>query len=216
MSHDRNGRNPTAPKTAEPAPVVYVIDDDLDVREALKSLLGSVGLESLAFGSTEEFLPSRDTVSCLVLDIRLPGGSGLDFPARLARAGIVIPVIFLTGHGDIRMSVSAMKAGAVEFLTKPFREQELLDAVQKALDRDRARRERIAQLQAVKARYDSLTEREREILRLVTSGRLNKQIAHDAGLSEVTVKVHRAKLMRKLQVRNLPALVKVADALGVG
>jgi len=216
MIINRPKAKPHVSAVPDQSPIVFVIDDNPDVREALKSLLESVRLDTRVFASTEEFLRNRvEAVSCLVLDVRLSGTSGLDFQTRLADAGIDIPIIFITGHGDIRMSVRAMKAGAVQFLTKPFREQDLLDAVREALERDRARRNRVGQSQALKSRYESLSEREREILPLVTTGLQNKQIAHQVQLSEVTVKVHRANLMRKLQVRGLTALVKAAGALGV-
>jgi FixJ family two-component response regulator len=195
--------------------VVFVVDDDLHVREGLRSLLQSVRLGCEAFGSTREFLQRKpgDAVSCLILDVRLPGPSGLDFQAELAGAHIDIPIIFLTGHGDIPMTVRAMKAGAVEFLTKPVREQDLLDAVRIALERDRTRREKEVKLHEMKARFESLSEREREVMALVTTGLLNKQIAGEMNLSEVTVKVHRHKLMKKLGARSVPELVKMAEAL---
>jgi len=196
---------------------VYVVDDDHDVREGLKALLESVNLDCEVFGSAREFLDREpsDAVSCLVLDVRLPGVSGLDFQAELARRNIDIPVIFITGHGDVPMTVRAMKAGAVEFLTKPFREQDLLDAVSAALARDRTRRERDDGLRDLKSRYGTLSEREREVFALVTAGLLNKQMAGELELSEVTVKVHRHNLMKKLGARTLPDLVRIAETLGV-
>lgn len=203
--------------SADAKQLVFVIDDDADVREGLEALLQSVSLPCEVFSSTREFLnrkPSH-TVSCLVLDVRLPGPSGLDFQTELARAQIDIPIIFITGHGDIPMTVRAMKAGAVEFLTKPVREQDLLDAIRVALDRDRIRRERNDRLSELRTRFGTLSERERTVLSLVTSGMLNKQMAGKMNLSEVTVKVHRHNLMRKLAARSLPDLVKMAEALQI-
>jgi RNA polymerase sigma factor (sigma-70 family) len=199
------------------APVVFVVDDDADVREGLKALLDSVGLRCEVFASTREFLQRKpaDTASCLVLDVRMPGTSGLDFQAELASTHVDIPVIFLTGHGDIRMTVKAMKAGAVEFLTKPVREQDLLDAINVALGRDRARRENEDKVRQLKRRFESLSDREREAMSLVITGMRNKQIASDMKLSEVTVKVHRHKIMKKLGVKSVPELVRMAEALGV-
>ena len=204
-------------KSADPKQVVYVVDDDVDVREGLRSLLQSVSLGCEVFASAREFLNRRpsNAVSCLVLDVRLPGPSGLDFQAELAGAHIDIPIIFITGYGDIPMTVRAMKAGAVEFLTKPLREQDLLDAVRVALDRDRARREQDERLSGLKARYESLSEREREVLSLVTVGMLNKQMAGQMNLSEVTVKVHRHNLMKKMGAKSVPELVKMAEALRI-
>jgi len=202
--------NATAPKQ-----IVFVIDDDVDVREGLRSLLDSVRLDCEVFTSTREFLNRKSTnaVSCLILDVRLPGPSGLDFQVELAAAHIDIPIIFITGYGDIPMSVRAMRAGAVEFLTKPVRGQDLLDAVGVALERDRVRRERDKKLQALKERYLSLSAREREVMELVTTGMLNKQIAGRMNLSEVTVKVHRHNLMSKLGAKSVPELVKMGEAL---
>jgi RNA polymerase sigma factor (sigma-70 family) len=196
-------------------PIVYVVDDDRDVREGLTSLLESVGLRTQTFDSTADFLRSKrvDSVSCLILDVRLPGLSGLDFQAELSQAKIGTPIIFITGHGDIPMSVKAMKAGAIEFLTKPVREQDLLDAVRLALGRDRARREENERLRAVRARYEALSPREREIMFLVCSGLMNKQVAAKMGVSEVTVKVHRHNLMKKLGAKSLAELVRMADTL---
>ena len=199
------------------APVVFIVDDDANVREGLKALLDSVGLRAEVFGSTREFLQHKasDRVSCLVLDVRMPGMSGLDFQAELASTHVDIPVIFLTGHGDIPMTVKAMKAGAVEFFTKPVREQDLLDAINVALERDRARRENDDRLRQLKTRFQSLSDREREVLTLVIAGMLNKQIADEMKLSEVTVKVHRHNLIKKLGAKSVPDLVRMADILGV-
>jgi FixJ family two-component response regulator len=196
---------------------VFVVDDDAGMRDALKSLFGSVGLQAQTFASASEFLQAKlpDTPSCLVLDVRLPGLSGLDFQAELAKANIHVPVVFITGHGDIPMTVRAMKAGAVEFLTKPFRDQDLLDAVQLGLDRDRARRNSDQAVSAIRARFDSLTPREQQVIALVTSGLMNKQIAAEIGVTEVTVKVHRGHVMRKMGAKSLADLVRMADALGV-
>jgi RNA polymerase sigma factor (sigma-70 family) len=196
---------------------VYVVDDDHDVREGLDALLQSVGLKCKAFASTSEFLRNQlpDEPSCLVLDVRMPGLSGIDFQAELAGAKINIPIIFLTGHGDMPMSVKAMKAGAVEFLTKPVREQDLLDAVRVALDRDRAEREHDAKTRDLRARFNMLSQREQEIMRLVCAGLMNKQVAAEIGVSEVTVKVHRHNTMKKLGARSLAELVRMADSLGI-
>ena len=198
-------------------PIVYVVDDDMDVRQGLSALMESIGLDCKVFASAQEFFEEQplNSPSCLVLDVRLQGTSGLDVQMRLAKAQMEIPIIFMTAHGDIPMSVQAMKAGAVEFLLKPVREQELLDAVHVALDRDRARRRADEELRELKMRFESLSHREREILSMVTSGMLNKQIAAEMGLSEVTVKVHRHNLMKKLAAKNVPDLVRMADNLGV-
>jgi FixJ family two-component response regulator len=202
---------------AEAQSIVFVVDDDASLRDALRSLLRSVGLRVEAFGSAADFLKCRlpDAVSCLVLDIRLPGVSGLDFQAELAKAGIHIPIIFITGHGDIPMTVRAMKAGAVEFLTKPFRDQDLLDAVQMALERDRSRRAGDKAVHDVRTRFESLTPREQEVIGLVTAGLMNKQIATELGVSEITVKVHRRNVMKKMGARSLADLVRMADALEI-
>jgi FixJ family two-component response regulator len=202
---------------SEEQPVVFVIDDDQSVRDALAGLLRSVGLEVQSFGSTQEFLQSTrpDAPGCLVLDVRLPGRSGLDFQRELAESSMHMPIVFITGHGDIPMSVRAMKAGAIEFLTKPFHDQELLDAIQLGIERDRARRRDAATVAALRQRFDSLTPREREIMALVAAGRLNKQIAGDIEVSEITVKVHRGQVMRKMQAKSLAELVRMTDQLGV-
>jgi FixJ family two-component response regulator len=194
---------------------VIVVDDDPAIREALQSLLRSVGLRVRLFGSVAEFLDSAppDGPSCLVLDVRLPGRSGVELQDELVRTETRLPVIFITGHGDIQMSVRAMKAGAVEFLTKPFRDQELLDAVQVALERDRARREAAKALACLQSRYQSLTAREREVMALVVTGRPNKTIAAEIGISEITVKAHRGRVIRKMGARTLADLVRIADSL---
>jgi FixJ family two-component response regulator len=203
--------------SAEPQPIVLVIDDDVSLREALSSLFRSVGLPVKTFASAAEFLQFKlpDTPTCLVLDVRLPGVSGLDFQSDLAKAHIDIPIVFMTGHGDIPMTVRAMKAGAVEFLPKPFREQEMLDAVQVGLERDRNRRKNAGDSAKLKASFDTLTSREQEIMGLVTTGLMNKQIAGELGVSEITVKVHRGSVMRKMRAKSLAELVRMADALGV-
>src|SRR6516225_3672877 len=184
--------------------IVYIVDDDVDVREGVRALLQSVGLEVVALSSTMEFLAHKRSQgpSCLVLDIRLPGLSGLDFQTELAKAQIDIPIIFITGHGDIPMTVKAMKAGAVEFLTKPLREQDLLDAVRVALERDAARRKSEGSVAKLRALFDQLTSREQEVLSLVTAGLMNKQVAGKLGISEIMVKVHRGNLMKKLDAKS--------------
>jgi FixJ family two-component response regulator len=201
----------------EEAPVAFIIDDDATVRDSLADLLRSVGLAAQTFGSTREFLDSKrpNLPGCIVLDIRLPGGSGLEFQSSLAGSGIDLPVIFITGHGDIPMSVRAMKSGAVEFLTKPLREQELLDAVQLGIERDQVRRRQAKRVAELQERVASLTPREQEVLALVIRGRLNKQIAHELQLSETTVKVHRSQVMRKMSAASLVDLVQMARHLGV-
>ena len=206
--------------THEPAnkePIVFVIDDDASMRRALTNLFQSVGLGVQVFGSAAEMLHSKlsDVASCLVLDIRLPGLSGLDFQTELAKANIHIPIIFMTGHGDIPMTVRAMKGGAVDFLTKPFRDQDVLDAVGKAIERDRSRREAdkiVANLQTL---HETLTPREREVLALVSSGLMNKQIAGELGLAEITVKIHRGHIMKKMGATTLADLVRKAEMLGI-
>ncbi len=202
---------------AELEPTVFVIDDDADLREALSSLFRSVGLQVKALATAPEFLQIKlpEGPTCLVLDVRLPGLSGLDFQAELTRAKIDIPIVFMTGHGDIPMTVRAMKAGAVEFLPKPFRDQDMLDAVQTGLERDRGRRKNASETAKLKASFDTLTAREQEIMGLVTTGLMNKQIAGRLGVSEITVKVHRGSVMRKMNARSLADLVRMADALGV-
>jgi FixJ family two-component response regulator len=209
---------PASPKQIpERDATVFVIDDDAEVRAALQSLLRSVGLKVETFSSTAEFLTgsTTDSPSCLVLDVRLPGLGGLDFQSELAKADIQIPIVFITGHGDIPMTVRAMKAGAVEFLPKPFRDQDLLDAVRVGLERDRVRLENEKLTSKLKGDYQSLTYREQQVMALVTSGLMNKQVAGEIGVTEITVKVHRGNVMRKMGAKSLADLVRMADALGI-
>jgi FixJ family two-component response regulator len=202
---------------SEEAPVVFVIDDDPSVRNGLDSLLRSVALNVQLFASTEDFLRATrpDAPACIVLDVRLPGQGGLEFQRELGRLNIQLPIIFITAHGDIPMTVQAMKGGAIEFLAKPFRDQELLDAIRLGIERDRARRSDAAASAGLRENFNSLTSREREIMALVVTGRLNKQIAADLSVSEITVKVHRGQLMRKMQASSLADLVRMADRLGI-
>jgi FixJ family two-component response regulator len=199
-------------------PIVYVVDDDASLREALRSLLRSIGLLVELFDSVTDFMghPRPDVPSCLLLDVRLRGTSGLDFQQQLANAGIHLPIVFMTGYGDIAMTVRAMKAGAVDFLTKPFREQDLIDAVSAAHQRDRLRREAERGQQALQDRYATLTARERQVMALAASGLMNKQIAGQIGLSEITVKIHRGQAMRKMAARSFADLVRMAQALEPG
>ena len=211
--------HPTSPRNVASTeePIVYVVDDDASVREALRNLFRSVGLRVEVFGTAPEFLQSKlpDVASCLILDIRLPRLSGLDFQADLARAGIHIPIIFMTGHGDIPMTVRAMKAGAVDFLTKPFRDQDMLDAVTTAIERDRNSRSEARALSDLHARLATLSAREQEIMTLVTTGLMNKQIAAEIGVAEITVKIHRGHIMKKMAAKSLADLVKMAQTLGI-
>lgn len=205
------------PETAaqSTAEMIYIVDDDRSVRESLEDLLASTGLACMAFGSAREFLEATlpDVPACLVLDVRMPGMSGLDFQRELVRLGISIPVVFITGHGDIPMSVKAMKAGAIEFLTKPFREQDLLDAISLGLSQDKQAREAAALVTQLKLRHSSLTDGERDVMALVVSGLLNKQVAARLGVSEITVKVRRGALMRKMAADSLATLVKMSERL---
>lgn len=197
-------------------PIVHIVDDDRSLRDAVQSLLESVGLRARAYASSAEFIDARawSGPGCLLLDVRLPGVSGLEFQGRMESLGVHLPVIFMTGHGDIPMSVRGMKAGAVDFLTKPFRDQDLLDAVALALDRDRTRRASDADVEDLRTRFAMLSPREQEVMRLVAAGRMNKQVAGELGISEVTVKIHRGAAMRKMAARTLPDLVRMADLLG--
>jgi FixJ family two-component response regulator len=210
---------PTSPGdlTSADQPIVFVIDDDESMRRALSNLFESVGLRVEVFGSALELLGSKlpDVASCLVLDIRLPGLSGLDFQTELAKASIHIPIIFMTGHGDIPMTVRAMKAGAIDFLTKPFRQQEMLDAVATAIERDRKRREDDKMISNAQARVETLTPRERDVLALVAAGLMNKQIAAELGIAEITVKIHRGHIMKKMGTRSLADLVKITEMLRI-
>jgi FixJ family two-component response regulator len=200
-----------------PQAVVFVVDDDAAVRDALSSLIRSVGLRVELFGTADEFLARKipDAPCCLILDVRLPRLSGLDFQSELAKAKIQIPIIFITGHGDIPMTVRAMKAGAVEFLTKPFRDQDLLDAIQVAIERDRIRHQSQQTVSDLRSKFETLTPREQQVMALVTGGLMNKQVAAEIGVSEITVKFHRGKLTRKMGAKSLAELVRMADILGV-
>jgi FixJ family two-component response regulator len=197
--------------------IVFVVDDDASVRDAIKSLIGSVGLRVETFETAQEFLSSKrpDLPGCVVLDVRLPGLSGLDLQRELATHGIKLPIIFITGHGDIPMSVRAMKEGALEFLTKPFRDQDLLDAIQKALERDRAARQQRTEMAELRECFDTLTSREKEVMNLVVAGLLNKQIATELGTSEITVKIHRGQVMKKMGPQSLAELVRMSERLGI-
>ena len=213
----RQGSRATSPVSAAEEPIVYVIDDDPLMLGGLSSLFRSIGLRVEAFASATELLqsPLPGTPSCLVVDIRLPRLSGLDLQAELRSSGVMIPIVFITGHGDIPMSVKAMRAGAINFLTKPFRDQEMLDAVREALERDRSRLSEVKSNSDEQARFASLTPRQREIMALVTSGLMNKQIAAKIGIAEMTVKIHRGHVMRKMQTRSLAQLVLIAQRLGI-
>jgi FixJ family two-component response regulator len=208
-------RTVTAPRTEQP--VVFIIDDDVSVRDALEDLLRSIGLDVQSFASTQKFLEIErtDAPGCIVLDVRLPGASGLEFQRTLAKLRVDLPVVFISGHGDISMSVEAIKAGAIDFLTKPLREQQLLDAIHAGIERDRARRSEEKNVAQLRERFDSLTPREREVLAHVVTGRPNKQIAADLKLSEMTVKIHRSQMMRKMKAKSLVDLVRMADTLKV-
>ncbi len=197
--------------------IVFVIDDDEGMRRALANLFGSVGLEVAVFASASEMLQSKlpDVASCLVLDVRLPGLSGLDLQIELAKANIHIPIIFVTGHGDIPMTVRAMKGGAVDFLTKPFRDQDMLDSAMMAIERDRKRREAEKTISGLRAHFETLTPREREVLTLVAAGLMNKQIAAEIGIAEITVKIHRGHVMKKMGARSLADLIRMAEAIGI-
>ena len=213
------GKEPAKPLVEQTVgePIVFVIDDDVSMRRALTNLFESVGLKVEAFGSAPELMKARlpDVASCLVLDIRLPGLSGLDLQAELAKANVNIPIIFITGHGDIPMTVRAMKGGAVDFLTKPFRDQDLLDAVRTAIERDRRRREVEKTVSSLQALFETLSPREREVLSFVASGLMNKQIAAELGLAEITVKIYRGHIMRKMRAKSLAELIRITETLGI-
>jgi FixJ family two-component response regulator len=202
---------------AEPQSVVFIVDDDASIREAMQRLFRSVGLQAEVFASAAEFLQSKpgDVPSCLVLDVRLPGLSGLDFQAELAKTNMQVPIVFMTGHGDIPMTVKAMKAGAIEFLPKPFRDQDMLDAVRIGLERDRTRRDGEKTISVLRAKFASLTAREQEVMASVTAGLMNKQIAGEMQLAEITVKLHRGSVMRKMAAKSLADLVRMADIVGI-
>jgi len=202
---------------SEPDPIVFVVDDDASVRESVQRLISSVKLRVQTFGSTRDFLASKrpDAPACLVLDVRLPDASGLELQRDLAEAGVQIPIIFITGHADVPMTVQAMKAGAVEFLTKPFRGQELLDAIQQAIAKDRVAWNQRTQMAELRSRYDTLTAREKEVMKLVAAGLLNKQIGADLGASELTIKTHRGRVMEKMRAESLADLVRMAEKLGI-
>ena len=213
------GKEPAKPLVEQTVgePIVFVIDDDVSMRRALTNLFESVGLKVEAFGSAPELMKARlpDVASCLVLDIRLPGLSGLDLQAELAKANVNIPIIFITGHGDIPMTVRAMEGGAVDFLTKPFRDQDLLDAVRTAIERDRRRREVEKTVSSLQALFETLSPREREVLSFVASGLMNKQIAAELGLAEITVKIYRGHIMRKMRAKSLAELIRITETLGI-
>jgi FixJ family two-component response regulator len=213
---ERAGHSPQQEDGDEP--IVFVVDDDASMRRALTNLFESVGLKVEAFGSAPQLLQAKppEVPSCLVLDIRLPGVSGLDLQADLAKANIHTPIIFITGHGDIPMTVRAMKSGAIDFLTKPVRDQDILDAVQAAIERDRKRRDLNKTVSTLRSRFESLSSRERDVLSLVTSGLMNKQVAAKLGLAEITVKIYRGQIMRKMGAKSLADLVRMSEALGIG
>lgn len=215
MTGQNSTRGASTPSSAPP--LVVIVDDDAAVRDSLDSLIRSIGLATRLYGSPAELLQDSlpDLAGCLILDVRLPGISGLDFQAQLAKQGILLPIVFMTGHGDIPMSVRAMKAGAVDFLAKPFRDQDMLDAVTAAIERDRQRRSESAARDGLRAEYETLTPREREVMGHVVAGLMNKQVAGLIGLSEITVKIHRGNVMRKMGVRSLADLVRKAEALGI-
>ena len=209
-------RDAKTSKQNSDSPIIYIVDDDLSMRESLMDLFRSMSFEAQAFGSPQEFLDNAELTraGCIVLDVRLPGVSGIEFQSQLERAGNRLPIVFMTGHGDISMSVRAMKAGAVDFLTKPFREQDLLDAVLAAIERDAARRKETQRHHEVSTRFDALTNREREVMEAVVEGLMNKQIAFKLGISEITVKLHRGNVMRKLEVKSVADLVRLAEQAG--